>query len=170
MRSERKKYLNVLFGKSAAYKSKYTLTPLLSQNILYFTPITNLMTTFEVWYYFTSSTSLFKKLVYNIKTEQVIFFNQSKSNTFVFPLSLVIKIRYWLSHPPACHTKCEVSCPPLLLCQNKSEIRWLPPTLVADVISECPTLGPRALTPNQLPRHQKRPIIKKLNTSVREGK
>ena len=28
------------FGKSAAYKSKYTLIPLLSQNMIHFTPIT----------------------------------------------------------------------------------------------------------------------------------
>ena len=31
------KYLEVLFGKSGAHKSKYTLKPLLSQNMVHFT-------------------------------------------------------------------------------------------------------------------------------------
>ena len=32
-----KKYLKVLFGKSGTYKSKYTLKPLLSLNMVHFT-------------------------------------------------------------------------------------------------------------------------------------
>ena len=35
-----KEYFEVLFGKSGAYKSKYTIKPLLSQNMVHFTPIT----------------------------------------------------------------------------------------------------------------------------------
>ena len=48
----------MLSGNSAAYKSTYTLKPLLSQNMVHFIPITKPGSNLEVWYYFTSSTEL----------------------------------------------------------------------------------------------------------------